>query len=95
MLTNEDRVESLRIFSTLYAPRDFNLMVSRMPQDVNDQDGILFDSYFDFLQSLYALRGDIKTIETEDELDEILMNVFNSCKKFNYPTHMVEGLYYG
>jgi hypothetical protein len=93
MLTNEDRSESLRIFSSLYAARDFTTMIHCMPKDINDPEGTLFDDYFDFLQSLYAVRSDIKSIESEDELDERLVVIHEWSKKFNYPTKIIEAFY--
>lgn len=93
MLTNEDRQESLKIFSSLYAAGDFNTMIHHMPKDVNDPQGELFNEYFDFLQSLYALRGDVKSMESEQELDERLVILSKWMDKFNYPTDIIEAFY--
>lgn len=93
MLTNEDRKESLRIFADLYSASDLNTMVHFMPEDVNDPDGERFDAYFDFLQSLYALRSDIKTMESEAELDDRLHELLSLAESFNYPTDIIEGFY--
>jgi hypothetical protein len=93
MLTNEDRQESLRIFSSLYAARDLNTMLHYMPKDVNDSEGEVFNQYFDFLQSLYSLRSDVKSMESESELDERLLILYDLAKKFNYPIDIIEAFY--
>jgi hypothetical protein len=93
MLTNDDRYESLKIFSSLYAAGDLNTMVQYMPRDIDDPTGERFDDYFDFLQSLYALRSDIKSIESEEELDARLFNISQVAQRFNYPSRIIEAFY--
>lgn len=93
MLTNEERKESLRIFSELYAAGDFLTMVSNMPLDVNDPNGESFDDYFDFLQSMYSLRSDIMSMQTEEELDERLSYLAQRAQHFSYPLNALEVFY--
>jgi hypothetical protein len=93
MLTNDERQESLRIFSELYANRDFNIMVQHMPLDTNDPEGEKFNFYFDFLQSLYSLRSDIQSMQSEDELDERLEDLIQMAQEFDYPMEPLEVFY--
>jgi len=93
MLTNDERQESLRIFSELYANRDFNVMVQHMPLDTNDPEGEKFNLYFDFLQSLYSLRSDIQSMQSENELDERLEDLIQMAQEFDYPMEPLEVFY--
>jgi hypothetical protein len=89
MLTDLDREEALNIFSSLYAQPDFDMMKVHMPRFKDDQDGVLFEEYYDFLQSLYAIRGDIQMIQTEEDLDFVINNVVERSKKFTYPINIL------
>jgi hypothetical protein len=92
-LTDVDRKEVLRIFSELYASQDYNTMIQFMPKDMNDPDGSIFSDYFDFIQSIYVLRSDIKSFETEEDLDFTLNNLIEKAKFYNYPMKILEAFY--
>jgi hypothetical protein len=92
-VTDVDRKEVLRIFSELYSSQDYNTMIQFMPRDVNDPDGLKFSDYFDFLQALYVLRSDIKSFETEEDLDYVLNNIIEKAKVYNYPMYALEAFY--
>lgn len=85
MITDIDREEVLNIFSSLYAAADFDMMKIHMPRFNDDPDGVLFEEYYDFLQSLYSIRSDIQMIESEDDLDFVVNNIVERSKKFTYP----------
>jgi hypothetical protein len=91
LMTNFDREEFLSIFSSMYAATDYDMMRVHMPLDKNDPDGLLFQEYFDFLQSLYALRSDIQMLESEEDLDFIMNNILVKSRKFNYPINILYG----
>ena len=90
MLTDVEREEALRIFSELYAQTDFDMMVIHMPRSINDVDGDLFSEYFDFLQSLYLLRDNVKEYENENQLDVKIRMLKKEASKFSYPTNILE-----
>jgi hypothetical protein len=89
MITDADREEALRIFSSLYAHPDFDMMKIHMPHFNDDPDGIMFEEYYDFLQSLYAIRADIQTVTNEEDLDFIINNIVQRSKNFSYPINIL------
>lgn len=93
ILTDVERKESLRIFSMLYAEQDYNTMVQYMPTEIDDPEGAGFSGYFDFLQSLYSIRSDIKSFDSEDDLDFVLENIYNKAELYKYPKNILEAFY--
>lgn len=88
-LTNVEREEILRIFSELYSERDFGTMVEYMPSDVNDPDGTIFSDYFDFLQSLYSLRSDVKAFTDVEFLDDRIEILEKKASDFGFPVDLM------
>jgi hypothetical protein len=89
MITDAYREEVLGIFSSLYAQPDFDMMKIHMPRFNEDPDGVRFEEYYDFLQSLYAIRADIQGVTTEEDLDFILNNIIQRSKNFTYPINIL------
>jgi len=89
MLTDADREEALNIFSSLYAHLDFDMMKIHMPRFNDDESGVLFEEYYDFLQSLYAIRSDIQSFSTEEDLDFVISNIVERSKRFSYPINIL------
>ena len=88
-LTNVEREEMLRIFAELYSDRDFNVMVEHMPSDINDPEGQSFSDYFDFLQSLYSLRSDIKSFTNVQFLDDRINILERRASEFGFPVDLM------
>lgn len=91
MISDEERQEGLSLFSDLYCPDDYNVLIYHMPKFNDDPEGEAFGDYFDFLQSLYCLRGDILEMEDEDHLDAVLYTLRMKAKKFNFPEYIMDG----
>jgi hypothetical protein len=90
-MTNEERRYTLKNLTELYSPSEFEFAVLHMPTEMEDANGQVFEMYFNFLQSLYALRGDFMNIE-ETELAIRVAELIGQAQEFNYPTNMLESL---
>ena len=90
-MTNEERRFALKTLTSLYSQSDFHTAVQHMPKENVDVDGVRFQAYFDFLQSLYALRGDYMLLE-EFELAERIEIVKSQAKEFGFPTNSLDVL---
>lgn len=90
-MTNEERRYGLKNLTDLYAPGEFDVAVVYMPTEINDADGSMFEVYFDFLQSIYSLRGDFMNMD-EGELSNRVQELVGQAQEFNYPTNMLESL---
>lgn len=92
-LSNQERKEIIEQFASMYAATDDVSMLSHMPQDTNDPEALSFENYFNFLQDLYGLRSDIKSI-SEEELDGKIQDLAKRAEEFNYPVNIL-GAFYG
>lgn len=90
-MINEERRFAIKTLTDLYSPSSFREAVSRMPDELNDQSGERFNAYFDFLQSLFALRGDYMIMEPE-ELSLKIQNLKSIAQEFDYRVDFLDYL---
>jgi hypothetical protein len=83
-MIDEERRFALRTLTELYAQRDFDVVTHHMPKEISDPEGTLFNEYFDFLQSFYALKGEYPTLE-EAELIEWIEELKVEAQRFGFP----------
>jgi hypothetical protein len=83
-MIDEERRFALKTFTELYAQNDFNVLVQHMPKEISDPEGVLFNDYFDFLQSFYALLGEYPVLE-EDQVFSWAESLKAKAKRFGFP----------
>lgn len=91
MISDSERVYAIKLLTDLYAPGDFPVAKLKMPSELSDSSGEKFGEYFDFLQGLFLLRGTFMSMD-ESEVQESVLRLKNSARKFGYPTNQIEAL---
>lgn len=92
VLTNSEREGIIKEFTKIYGEEDLKVILSHMPEDLNDPDAKEFEQYFDFIQLLFSIKSDIKSF-TIEQLDSRLELLSSLAKKYNYPTNSLEVFY--
>lgn len=83
-MIDEERRFAIKTLTDLYAQRDFGVVLHHMPKEISDPEGTLFNEYFDFLQSYYALRGEYPILD-EGELIPWIERLRAKAQKFGFP----------
>lgn len=84
MLLDEERRMALKTLTDFYSPRDFDVVFFHAPKELSDESGVLFEQYFDLLQSLYSLRGD-HGIMSEGDVRSEVNRLLGMSKQFSLP----------
>lgn len=91
MITNDERRLTIRNLTDLYSHGDFEVCVSHMPKETNDAEGVRFADYFDFLQYLYAIRGEYMLLD-EVTLSSRVNDLVVAAQEFGFPVESLDFL---
>lgn len=85
-MKDTDRVANIKIFAKMYSPDSEVTFLAHMPRESTDSNSVLFNEYFDMLQSIFAARNhDQNQVET-------VKNILPFAKKFSYPLYQIRAL---
>lgn len=90
-MSDAERKHAIKILTEWYSPGDYQAASMYMPKEKTDQSGAEFNEYFDFLQTLFLVKGEFMMME-ETELRRAVTVLMSKATKFGYPTNQLEAL---
>lgn len=87
-MNNSERREELNYLATLYCPNDKEIILSRCPIEQEDEDGKMYDKYFNFLQTIYSMRDGLDEL-SPSEVMHIKQGLLDIAHEFRYPTRQI------
>lgn len=88
-MVDAERLEALRVLTSLYRPGDYQAATMAMPKFTEDESGEDFEEFFDFLQSIYVFQSEYLDM-TEEEISSVAQSLLRQAKEYGYPVNQVE-----
>lgn len=90
-MSDAERKHTIKILTEWYSPGDYQAATMYMPKEKTDPSGAEFGEYFDFLQTLFLVKGESKLMR-EGELRVAVALLTSKAMKYGYPTNQLEAL---
>lgn len=90
-MSDAERKQAIKILTEWYSPGDYQAATMHMPKEKTDAEGAEFGEYFDFLQTLFLVKGEFMSMG-EGELRVAVAFLTSRATRFGYPTNQLEAL---
>lgn len=88
-MNDSERKEMIQSLVEMYSPLDVSIAVARMPLEVEDEDGAMFEEYSTFLESMFAARTSISEEDNPTEVMRYKQTLLDIAYKYRYPTNQI------